>query len=224
MTKHINLAPVQQQFVNSDAWIVGFLADRAAGKTAAGAIKAIKKILQGESGVIVSPVLRRAAFPEFVKWAPMNLLEERNKKRPHPYTVQKVLKFNIDGKTVNVYYGDATSRMWRALIEVSWLWLDEGMGVEKREFDALHRRILRSSGSQAWITASDRDSPPWIDRLFMRHLLPEGRAKRGGRLISAYFPTTPQYNLTYVSPEQRALVEELYPSLVQDLDTWSEHE
>lgn len=220
----IRLIGPQKGFVESDAHVVGFLADRGAGKTAAGAMKAARKILQGESGLIVAPNFPRltvATFPEFMKWAPTELLLHSN--IDHPYTPQHVMQFNVRGKTVSVYYGSVKNiDSFRGLAGVSWLWLDEVDGVTGRDFEILRNRILRcrDADTQAWITAVDpREEKHWLNRYFLRGLLPEGKTDRklcfGDRPYSDCFPVLEQYNLVHASPEQRALVMELYPALCQ---------
>jgi hypothetical protein len=223
----MQLFPVQEQFVDSDAHCVAFLADHGSGKTMAGAIKAIRKILQGKSGVIVSPsfpYLVQATFHEFRKWAPWDLLEEKNRGRDHPYTTQKILKFVIDGKEVRVYYGAADRWFLRGLSHVDWVWFDGIEDIPHPAFQVLYDRVQRGDHPQVWVTGEDpEEEHHWLDRYFRRGPLVNGETSRaisGGedmRDLSDCFPVHEQYNLNLVSPEQRALIMKLYPALCQDV-------
>lgn len=215
----IDLFPIQQQFVDSDAWYVGFLADRGAGKTTAGAVKAIKKILKGEGGIVAARNYRylvNCVFPALERWLPEELL-------PFEFrATRNQVRFDVNGKAVVVHCVPISEHKWRGISGGSWLWLDGVEGVERRDLDMLCSRIVHSANPQTWITATDPEGPHWLDDVFLRGPLPEGKTDRSlglrKRWFSDCFPATPQYSMMNVSPEHRALIEELYPALIQDID------
>ena len=65
--------PTQADFLRCIARLILFGAGLGAGKTAIGAVKAIQKIGEGESGIVVAPNFPhfvRSTWPEFSKWLP----------------------------------------------------------------------------------------------------------------------------------------------------------
>ena len=77
----------QAKFLRSNARLILFGAGLGAGKTAVGAIKAIQKVSEGESGIIVAPNFPhfvRSTWPEFSKWLPWSRV--KNAHLEHPYT------------------------------------------------------------------------------------------------------------------------------------------
>ncbi len=148
----------QARFIENDSRYSSFNAGIGAGKTAAGSIRAINKVLQGESGIILAPnfpQLCAATFPELMKWLPWKLVTNRG--LGHPYAQSKVLKFAIEGKEVRIYYGSYEHfESFQGIDGVSWLWLDDvNIALDWYAFDSLDACVLRSGHPQVWTTGRE---------------------------------------------------------------------
>jgi hypothetical protein len=160
----------QAPFLMSTARVVGFVAGVGAGKTAVGAVKAVKKINEGQPGIIVGPdfpQFAKSTFPEFLKWAPMSRCV--NAHLEHPYTNKKELHFDVRGKDVVVYYGGIDNEESWAGPNVNWCWFDEGGRKRtRRAFNILMQRVRIGPDPQLWLTSTPRGVSHWMYDVFVK--------------------------------------------------------
>jgi phage terminase large subunit len=144
------------------------------GKTAAGAVWAVRRINAGEDGIIVAPdfpQLSRSTWPEFTKWAPMSRCT--NAHLDHPFTQKKQLKFNVRGKVVTVYYGGIEDEEGWAGPNVNWAWFDEGgRKRSKRAFEVLSARIRVGNQPQLVLTTTPAGMNHWLYDIFVKQDFP----------------------------------------------------
>jgi len=157
-----------------ESYIAGGMVHHNSGKTASGAVLAVKKINEGKDGIIVSPdfpQLSRATWPEFMKWAPMSRCI--NAKLDHPFTQKKQLKFNVRGKIVTVYYGGIENEEGWAGPNVNWSWFDEGGRKRtKRAFEILSARIRVGENPQLFVTTTPAGTAHWLYDIFVKQDFP----------------------------------------------------
>jgi len=175
VAKRFKASRSQATFLRSKARYIGFVGGVGSGKTATGAIKSIQKIQDGEDGIIVAPdfpQLQKSTFPEFVKWAPMSYCT--NAHLDHPFTQKKQLKFNINGKTVTVYYGGIEKEQGWAGPNVNWAWFDEAARKRTRKaFDILAARIRVGEDPQLWCTTTPMGVNHWLYEVFVQGVFDE---------------------------------------------------
>jgi len=160
----------QAQFLRSKARLILFGAGLGAGKTAIGAVKAIQKVSEGESGIIVAPNFPhfvRSTWPEFSKWLPWSRV--KNAHLEHPYTQRKEILLDINGKEVRILYGGIDEpKSWRGPT-VNWFWFDEGAMRNNRDaFDVLCGRIRTGTKPQGWITTTPSGVNHWLYDVFVK--------------------------------------------------------
>src|SRR5512142_800445 len=76
----------QRRFIDSNARFVLFRGGRGSGKSGAGAQKALRRIMAGESGAVINPVFadfKTSTWPEFKRWIPWDMVvpSQRHRKR-----------------------------------------------------------------------------------------------------------------------------------------------
>jgi len=160
----------QAEFLRSKARLILFGAGLGAGKTAIGAVKAIEKVGQGESGIIVAPNFPhfvRSTWPEFSKWLPWSRV--KNAHLEHPYTQRKELLLDINGKEVRILYGGIDEpKSWRGPT-VNFFWFDEGAMRNSRDaFDVLCGRIRTGFRPQGWVTTTPSGVNHWLYDVFVK--------------------------------------------------------
>jgi len=160
----------QARFLRSQARLILFGAGLGAGKTAIGAVKAIEKIGQGESGIVVAPNFPhfvRSTWPEFSKWIPWSRVKNAHLKHPHS-SIQELI-FDVNGKEVRVLYGGIDApKSWRGPT-VNWFWFDEGgMCPQRDAFDVLCGRIRTGTKPQGWVTTTPSGVNHWLYDVFVK--------------------------------------------------------
>jgi len=165
----------QRDFLLSKARYIGFIGGTGSGKTCAGAIKTIMKLEDGFDGAVVAPdfpQLAKSTWPEFAKWLPWSRCT--NAHLDHPYTSKKVLKFNVRGKIVSVYYGGIEDPSAWTGLNINWAWLDEmGRKPTRQAFDVLAARIRIGPNPQLWITTTPNGVSHWLHDIFVKGIFNE---------------------------------------------------
>lgn len=214
-------SPEQEEFIYSLARFVCCAGGVGSGKTASGAIKAIRKIDSGEDGIVVGPDFphfAKSTWPEFSKWMPWSRCT--NSHLEHPYTQQKVLKFSVRGKEVKVYYGgidDPTS--WTGP-NVNWCWFDEGARKDSRlAFDILAARCRIGKDPQLFITTTPRGINHWLYEVFVKGVFREDvmdalrEAGYTGDVVKYYHVKT-SYNKENLDPFTYLMLTGIYDGAV----------
>ncbi len=165
----------QEQFLEAQERVIAFAGGVGSGKSAVGAVKAIQKISEGKSGIIVAPdfpQFARATWPEFSKWAPWSYCT--NAHLDHPFSTKKKLTFDIRGQLVEVYYGGIDNPQSWAGVNINWVWLDEGGRIRTRSaFDTLLGRMRVPPDPQFWTTTTPVGVNHWLYEVFVKGIFPE---------------------------------------------------
>lgn len=146
----------QGDFLFSDARFVFFVGGIGSGKTAVGAVKAVTKILEGKSGLIISPDYPhfiRSTWPEFSKWCPWSAVTYHNK-------TEKRMEFDTGAV---VWYGGIDDPDSFRGPNVNWFFFDEGARKRDRKaFDVLAGRIRIGDKPQGWVTTTPAGRRHWL--------------------------------------------------------------
>jgi predicted phage terminase large subunit-like protein len=145
--------------------------------TAAGAQKALQKIMRGESGAVLNPsfeLFKTSTWPELREWIPWDMVTPSQRYRvnpefdPHkPFT----MVFLNGAKVICKGLHDPDNARGP---NINWLWYDEGAS----DLDGLGWKLAIASvrvgnEPQAWTTTTPRGKDHWIYKLFMEQELPE---------------------------------------------------
>ena len=127
--KSYNPSPAQEGFIKSTARNVLFYGPRGSGKSGAGSQKAIFKVKDGESGIIMNPDfenLRVSTWPEFKRWIPWSMVipSQRHRQSDAWQPTQPFMLAFLNGARVYVKGGKDSSSSRGP--NVNWLWYDEG--------------------------------------------------------------------------------------------------
>jgi len=158
-------------FLASNARFVLFYGSRGAGKSAAGAQKALDKISQGFDGTIINPTfedLKTSTWEEFRKWIPpeavipkhrYRLSPEWEAMRPFTLTFMNGAKVYIKGLK------DPDSARGA---NVNWLWYDEGgSDLDGRGWRIAIAAVRVGKDPQAWVTSTPNGILHWMYDFFL---------------------------------------------------------
>lgn len=215
--------PEQEAFIKSNARFVLFYGSRGSGKTAAGAQKALMKIMMGESGIIMNPDFENLKFStwlEFRNWIPWNMVVPSQRHRAHPEwnpTQPFAMIFN-NGASVYLKGGkESHSSRGR---NANWFWYDEG----GRDEDGMTWRITNASvrigklAPQSWCTETPRPTEHWSYKFFIEKEIPQEaidefeKVYGSDRILVEAFHGTIAQNKDNLSPSFYADVLANYPS------------
>lgn len=121
-------SPQQANFILSSSRFVSARCGRGSGKSAAGAQKAMFKIMQGEDGAVINPIFsdfKTSTWPEFKRWIDWNMVVPSQKHRrndawePHqPFTM-------VFSNGAKVYCKGLKDPKSARGANINWLWYDE---------------------------------------------------------------------------------------------------
>lgn len=193
----------QAEFIKDTARFSLFRGSRGSGKTAAGSQKALRKIMAGESGMVVNPDLenfRLSTWQELRRWIPWSMVIPKQRYRredgwdvTRPFT----MVFMNGAKMFCKGLKDPESARGG---NVNWLWYDEGA----RDRTGLGWRIANfgvriGDNTQSWVTTTPKGLAHWLYEFFEKKEIPdevkkiieEIEFKSGGRraLISSFHGT-----------------------------------
>jgi len=212
----------QRKFIESTARNVLYYGPRGAGKSSAGSQKALKKIMDGESGLIMNPDfenLRLSTWPEFKMWIPwdMVVISQRHRRNdawePHqPFTM-----VFVNGAKVYIKGGKESSSSRGP--NVNWFWYDEG----GRDETGLSWHIANSGVRvgkipQAWCTMTPRPTEHWAYKFFIKQEIPDDikdefeKSTGGGRILIEWFHATRDDNKKNLDPSYYTNLSLTYPS------------
>lgn len=217
-----NPRPELEAFINSKARFALLRSGRGGGKTVAGAQKALKKIMQGESGAVMNPDFenfRTSTWIELKEWIPWNMIVPRQRYRKseaweaiRPFT----MVFTNGARMYCKGLKDPESARGANL---NWFWYDEGRrdptGLGWRNAVAFTRI---GKNPQAWCTTTPAHSLHWTTTFFsgeitdeLRKLLKELGIERAEDLFEIY-NTSVEKNKENVDPLFYASLLATYPS------------
>lgn len=167
----------QEGFVKSLSPFVSFKGGRGSGKSAAGAQKALLKIMRGETGTIINPDFENfkiSTWPEFKSWIPWNMVVPQHRYRQAiswEATRPFMLAFMNGAK---VYCKGLKNPDSARGANVNFLWYDEA----GRDDNGLGWKIALASvrignQTQRWATYSPRTPSHWTHKFFDLQEIPE---------------------------------------------------
>lgn len=220
MPKIFEANPHQELFLLSLARYLGFFGGIGSGKTAAGSIKSVLKLEDGD-GIVVGPDfphLTRSTWPEFKKWIPWSRVI--NSHLNHPHTSEKVLKIQTANGIRNIYYGGMEEAGSWAGPSVNWAWADEFRRKPTRQhFDVLAGRIRVGKNPQLWLTTTPKGTLKgkrhWLFEIFVEQkfdpdVLKEWQRLGLGSKLTDYFVAPTQENAAHLDPLYYASLRGLY--------------
>jgi phage terminase large subunit-like protein len=220
--RHYEPSPSQNGFISSTARYVLFYGSRGSGKSGAGAQKALKKVMEGESGAVINPDFENfkySTWPELRQWIPWNMVVSFQRHRgreswePHqPFT----LTF-ING--AKMYCKGLKNPDSARGPNINWLWYDEAV----RDESGMGWRIATASvrvgnNPQAWATATPRPTEHWMYKFFIKQEIPEEAKEafeelvQDGKILVEAFHGTIDDNKEHLDPMFYASILTSYPS------------
>jgi len=171
-----NASEAQASFIANKSRFSLFVGGRGSGKSAAGAQKALHKIMEGQSGAIYNPDFENfkvSTWPEFKDWIPWQHIvpahqyrakEEYDPSRPFS------LVFNNGARVYCKGLKDPGSARGP---NINWLWYDEA----GRDHDGMSWKVAIASvrigtNPQAWCTATGRGKSHWMYEFFVEQNFP----------------------------------------------------
>lgn len=197
--KQYNPTEKQASFIASPSFFGGFYGSRGCGKSSSGAQKALKKIAQGQNGIIINPDfenLRISTWPEFREWIPWEMVVPQQRYRAkasfdpnQPFTLTFLNGVRVIIKGVK----DPDSARGP---NVNWLWYDEA----QRDEDGLSWKTAVASvrvgnNPQAWATFTPNGYDHWTYEFFIEQKIPDEVIKLlqevgyVGDLVQAFYGT-----------------------------------
>lgn len=167
----------QADFITDTARFALFRGSRGSGKTAAGSQKALRKIMSGESGMVVNPDLenfRLSTWQELRRWIPWSMVIPKQRYRrgdgwdvTRPFT----MVFMNGAKMFCKGLKDPESARGG---NVNWLWYDEGA----RDRTGLGWRIANfgvriGTNTQSWVTTTPKGLSHWLYEFFEKKEIPD---------------------------------------------------
>lgn len=204
-----NPTEAQEKFIKDTARFSLFRGSRGSGKSAAGAQKAMLKIMQGKSGMVVNPDLenfRLSTWQELRRWIPWRMVIPKQRYR------------NSDGWDVTrpftMVFMNGAKMFCKGLKDpesargpnVNWFWYDEGA----RDKTGLGWRVANfgvriGDDTQAWVTTTPKGMVHWLYEFFEKREIPdevisiireiEVRTGTKRELISSYHGTVRENRL-----------------------------
>lgn len=218
-------SPAQEAFIKSTSRYSLFVAGRGSGKSAAGSQKALFKIMQGESGVVINPDfqnMKLSTWPAFKEWIPWELVIPTQRHRKHeawephePFTM--VLRVN--GKEIKIYVKGLKDPGSARGPNVNWLWYDEGGRDETGVgFKIASASVRVGKEPQIWVTETPKSKEHWSYKFFIQQDIPkearEAFATSVGddRILVEWFHSSINDNKTHLDPGFYASILAAYPS------------
>jgi len=134
------------------------------GKTFIGMMKARQKIMEGLPGAIVAPDFphfSRSTWPAMEQWLPWSRCT--NSDLNHPYTKEQMLRFDIKGQEVKVWYGAMENvEAWTGM-NLNWFFFDEAKRERTRHaFDVLVGRLRVGDWPQGYLASTPLGETHWL--------------------------------------------------------------
>lgn len=189
----------QKSFIESTARFCAFVGGRGSGKSGAGSQKALRKIKQGESGLIINPqfeMLKISTWPEFREWLPWDMVIPRHRHMQETGWVPSgpfSIVFRNNAKvTLKGLHNVESARG----PNVNWFWYDEGgSDLDGMAWTLAIASVRVGEMPQAWVTTTPRGKSHWLYRFFVEQNIPEDaieafeQSGEDRALIEYYFNT-----------------------------------
>lgn len=169
--------PTQESFINDDARYVCFASGRGGGKTAASAQKALRKIMQGESGAVLNPsfeLFKTSTWPELRSWIPWSAVVPAHRVRSNPEWEPH--------KPFTLVFLNGARMICKGLRDpngargpnINWLWYDEGaMDLDGMGWKLAVASVRIGNKPQAFVSSTPRGKEHWMYDLFVEQNIPQ---------------------------------------------------
>jgi predicted phage terminase large subunit-like protein len=216
-------APGHRGFIESKAIFVALQAGRGAGKTAAGAQKAMRKIREGRTGVVVNPDLenfKTSTWPELRNWIPWEMVIPRHRiRRSEAWDVTRPFSIVFLNGAIMYCRGLRDPESARGH-NVNWLWYDE---ARRDKTGAAWKNAIAGvrvgEDTQRFLTTTPAGTDSWIAALFDRNEIPkevydllEELGELGKRPIMESFHVSLEENKANLDPIFYATLVSAYPA------------
>jgi len=175
--KHYVPNEQQERFISSLAIFNLYYGSRASGKSAAGAQKALRKIMEGKDGAILNPSFenfRYSTWPEFRRWIPWNMVvsKQRYRQQDSWEAARPFALVFVNG--AKVYCKGLHDPDGARGANVNWLWYDEA----RADLTGLAWKIAIASvrigeNTQRWATTSPASFEHWLYQFFVKQDIPK---------------------------------------------------
>lgn len=216
--------PMLVDFINSRARFILLKSGRGGGKSASGAQKALKKIMQGKSGAVMNPDFenfRTSTWPELQSWIPWQMVVPSHRYRANPEW-EAIRPFSIVFLNGAKMYCKGLKDPESARgANLNWFWYDEG----RRDPTGLGWKnaiaFLRvGEEPQAWCTTTMAGLDHWTNTFFqgtsltdeLQKLIDELRLKGVDQPLFEIFKTSTIENAENLDPVFYASLVSTHPS------------
>jgi phage terminase large subunit-like protein len=175
--KRYSASDKQSGFIASQSRFAGFWGPRGSGKSGAGAQKALKKIMLGESGAIMNPDMENfklSTWPEFKEWIPWEMVvpSQRHRRRPEWEPTKPFTMVFMNGAKV-ICKGLKNPDSARGP-NINWLWYDEaGRDVTGDGWKIAVSSVRIGVEPQLWATFTPKHSEHWTTKFFVKKEIPQ---------------------------------------------------
>jgi phage terminase large subunit-like protein len=167
----------QLSFINAPGVFVAMQGGRGSGKTSAGAQKALRKIREGRTGIVVNPDLenfKTSTWPELRSWIPWQMVIPKHRvRRSEAWDVTRPFSIVFINGAVLYCRGLRDPESGRGH-NVNWLWYDEA----RRDKTGLAWKnaiagVRVGTMTQRFLTTTPAGRDSWIAALFDRKEIPQ---------------------------------------------------
>lgn len=202
--KLYNPSPVHEAFIKSTARNVALYGPRGCGKSGSGSQKALFKIMQGESGIIMNPDfenLKLSTWPEFKEWIPWNMVtpSQRHRRNAEWQPTQPFAMVFLNGAKVYIKGGKESGSSRGP--NVNWFWYDEaGRDDVGLAWHITNAGVRVGKDAQAWATYTPRPMEHWSYKFFVLKEIPPETLRefeeisKGDRILIECFHATREDN------------------------------
>lgn len=180
--KRYNPSENHAAFIASQAKFCSLWGPRGCGKSGGGAQKALLKIAQGESGMILNPDMENfkiSTWPEFKEWIPWEMVvpSQRNRRRPEWEPTKPFTMVFMNG--ARVYCKGLKNPDSARGPNVNWLWYDEaGRDPTGQGWKIAVSCVRVGKNPQRWATYTPKTSEHWTTKFFRDKNIPEDIKER----------------------------------------------
>ena len=213
---------MQDAFIKSEARFVLLFSGRGGGKTAAATQKALKKVEEGKSGLVMNPDfenLRLSTWLEFKQWCPWNtvVLSQRHRQND-AWTPTRPFALVFENGA-SIYFKGGRDADSNRGANVNWLWYDEGGRDRTGLAWKLATATVRVGDKpQAWCSTTPKGKSHWLYEFFIEKNIPD-EARRlfreagySDKMLIETFQTSIIANKDNVDPGFYASILASYPS------------
>ena len=211
----------QDGFIKSAARFCAFKGGRGSGKSAAGAQKALRKIMQGLPGAVLNPDFENfkiSTWPELREWIPWDKVVPKYQYRANKeWEPLQPFRLVFDNGADVICKGVKDEDSARGP-NINWLWYDEGgRDLTGGPWQVANASVRVGHEPQAWVTTTPRGVDHWIYRLFIDQEIPEEaielfEKEGGGRPLVEIFSGSIDDNKENLDPGFYASILAMYPS------------